>query len=248
MTLASPEPWRAQMDALRDLLSARVPTLVGIYLHGSAALGGFGPASDLDVLVVVEDDPGPDWDLIAREILALSEGERALELSVVRRRDAARPASPWLFLLHVSSGEHRWVLGGQGGDPDLLAHYAVVRAAGLPLLGPDPSVVVGAVDRDALLAYFLDELEWGVAEADQRYAVLNACRAIAYAEHGELLSKQAGGTWWIRTNGPTDLVASALDAQTAGADLGACSQDARVFVGAARASLRKALRQGTTGA
>lgn len=244
MTSVGPELWRAQLDALRDLLSIRVPRLVGIYLHGSAALGGFGPTSDLDVLVVVEDLRTPSRDQIAQEILAVSEGGRDLELSVVRRRDAARPASPWPFVLHVNSGEHRWALGGQGGDPDLLAHYAVVRAAGVPLLGPDPSSVVGAVDRDALLAYLVDELAWGVAEADQRYAVLNACRAVVYAEQGELLSKQAGGRWWIARNGPSDLVTGALDAQTAGADLGACSQDARDFVGAARANLLTALRQG----
>jgi hypothetical protein len=231
------EPWRAQADAICAVLIAQATTVVGVYLHGSAALGGFGPASDLDVLVVVRDDPDLDWEPVGDTLLRTAGGGRALELTVVRSRDAAAPAPPWPFLLHVNSGEHRHVVGGEGGDPDLIAHYAVVRAAGLALHGPDPSAVVGAIEREVLLGYLTEELEWGRAEADQRYAVLNACRAVAYGERGVLMSKIAGGRWWLEQFGPAPLVASALAAQTAGVDLGPCSPGARAFVEAAIARL-----------
>lgn len=239
MSRRTPEPWREQADALCELLVARLPTLVGVYLHGSAVLGGFTEASDLDMLVVAEDEPGPDVAPLAEEILRISDGRRPLELSVVRRGDAARPAPPWPFVLHVNSGEHRYVLGGPGDDPDLAAHYAVVRAAGLALVGPEAVSVVGVVDRDVLLDHLVDELEWGVRGADQRYAVLNACRAVAYAERRALLSKIAGGHRWLAHVGRSSVVDSALEAQRTGADLGRCSDEARNFIDEARARLRR---------
>lgn len=214
---------------VRDLLTARVSPLVGIYVHGSAALGGFGPASDLDVLAVADDETDVDWPEVGRALLRDSLHGRPLELSVVTRSAAARPTAPWPYLLHVNSGEDRYVIG-DGGDPDLISHYAVVRAAGVPLFGPDPASVVGAVGRGVLLRYLRDELEWGCAEADQRYAVLNACRAVAYGEDGVLLSKLAGGQWMLDRTGPDPLVITAMQSQRDGADQGPCTSSARAFV------------------
>ncbi|WP_154796397.1 nucleotidyltransferase domain-containing protein [Occultella kanbiaonis] len=238
MNASISQPWRAQAAVISDLLIAELTTVVGIYLHGSAALGGFGPTSDLDVLVVVRDEPEADWTSVGGALLSAAEGGRALELSVVRSSEAAAPSPPWPFVLHVNSGAHLCVLGGDGGGPDLIAHYAVVRAAGLPLYGPDPSAVVGGIEREILIGYLTGELEWGRDEADQRYAVLNACRAVAYADHGALLSKVDGGRWWLGRFGPAPLVTSALEAQAAGADLGPCSPSARAFVETAIARLR----------
>ncbi|WP_223406485.1 nucleotidyltransferase domain-containing protein [Occultella gossypii] len=151
MNVSISEPWHAQAVAISGLLTAELTTVVGIYLHGSAVLGGFGPTSDLDVLVVVRDEPDLDWDSVGSALLRAADGGRALELSVVRSSAAAAPAPPWPFVLHVNSGARRCVLGGDGGDPDLIAHYAVVRAAGLPLYGPGPSAVVGRIERDVLI-------------------------------------------------------------------------------------------------
>lgn len=235
----NPEPWREQAEALTHVLTLHVPALVGVYLHGSAALGGFGPSSDLDVLVVA--DAEADWAGVGDALLVASRGGRPLELSVVDARAAAEPAPPWPFLLHVNSGDGRCVLGGEGGDPDLIAHYAVVRAAGIRLDGAEPSSVIGAVDRAALLDHLIDELRWGRDEADQRYAVLNSCRAVAYAQEGTLSSKMAGGAWWLKRFGPTPLVTAALQAQRAGIDLGPCAPPARAFVEESIARLAGAL-------
>ncbi|MBZ2197067.1 aminoglycoside adenylyltransferase domain-containing protein [Occultella gossypii] len=67
--------------------------------------------------------------------------------------------------------------------------------------------------------------------------MLNACRAVAYADHGALLSKIDGGRWWLERFGPAPLVTSALAAQAAGVALGSCSPSARAFVEAAIARL-----------
>ena len=49
-----PTEIRPQIDeALAGLTSTIGDSLVGIYLHGSAVLGCFGPGSDIDLLLVL---------------------------------------------------------------------------------------------------------------------------------------------------------------------------------------------------
>jgi hypothetical protein len=88
----------------------------------------------------------------------------------------------------------------------------------------------GPVDRHRLLVYLAHELQWGLDHGDQRYAVLNACRAAAYAEIGLLLSKVSGGRWWVEHHGPDAPVEKALQAHLAGHDLGPGGVGTRRFV------------------
>jgi aminoglycoside adenylyltransferase-like protein/nucleotidyltransferase-like protein len=209
--------------------------VVGVYVHGSAALGGFGPASDLDVLVVADGEA--DWPGLGTQLLADCGGPRPLELSVVEASAARRPAPPWPYHLHVKSGESRFGLGAGRGDPDLIAHYAVARAAGVAVSGPQADSVFGTVPREHLVDYLRTELQWGVENADQRYAVLNTCRSVAYARSGLVLSKVDGGRWWLAELGEQSLVEEALAAQQEGRDLGRSTPEARAFVAEGLASL-----------
>jgi streptomycin 3"-adenylyltransferase len=90
-----------------------------------------------------------------------------------------------------------------------------------------------------LSTYLREELAWALAHADQRYAVLNACRAEAYAAEGLLLSKIGGGHWWATGHGPEPLVQEALTAQAAGRDLGSCRRPAREFIDRACCTLAR---------
>jgi streptomycin 3"-adenylyltransferase len=227
--------WTTQADSVARICLARIPSLVGVYVHGSAALGGFGPASDLDVLVIADSDA--DWPDVGAHLLTDRPHDRPLELSVVAASDASQPSPPWPYHLHVNSGESRFGLGAGRGDPDLIAHYAVTRAAGIPIYGPSAETVIGPIPRGELVDYLRGELQWGVDAADQRYAVLNACRAVAYAQSGQLLSKLDGGRWWLRQLGADPLVEEALTAQRDGRDLGRSSPEARSFVAAGIALL-----------
>jgi predicted nucleotidyltransferase len=54
-------------EALRELVEARYrldPRVVSVYLFGSFAWGMPAPGSDLDLLVIVDDDPRPARDRI----------------------------------------------------------------------------------------------------------------------------------------------------------------------------------------
>lgn len=213
----------AYASALTDVL-VRVPAaeVLAVYLHGSAALGGWrSQVSDVDLLVVLADnvDPMPAGALAdaAVSTLALCPGT-GLELSVVTRAGAAAPRQPWRFVVHIggsTEGEPAVVMGeGHAGDPDLLLHYAVCREVGWRLMGPPAVEVIGPVPRPAVLSALADELEWGLEHAPSPYAVLNACRALLYLQEGQLVAKVTGGRWALALGfGPSGGVRRALAAQ-----------------------------------
>jgi Domain of unknown function (DUF4111) len=217
-------PERYAQDAasvLADLLGSR---LVGVYLHGSAVLGGFDARrSDVDMLAVTE---GP---MTAAQQAATADAlsdrslpcpaRRGLELSVVTIEVTQHPTAEPAFELHLTTApaDTRVVDGRRpGGDPDLVLYFAVCRGAGR-LLGPGrPAGEVFAPVPDYMArAQMLRELRWGAENSPDEYAVLNACRAWRFAADGALLSKIGGGEWALGhvRGADRDLVEIALDRQ-----------------------------------
>jgi streptomycin 3"-adenylyltransferase len=224
--------------------------LVGSYIHGSAALGGWvATRSDVDVLVVVDDKLSAQTLFAVTQALvdgAADSPGTGLECSVVTAASAAEPAPPWPFLVHVQSAPEQPVRVVRGadlaGDPDLLMHYAVCREAGVAVSGPRPGTVFGAVPRTAVLAYLADELSWGLAHGSEAYAVLNACRALVYVAHGRLVSKVSGGSTALEYRlGPSDVITRALAEQLGLSPTAAVAADAAAFVRAAGHTLRAAV-------
>ena len=215
----------AYARALAGQLMAVPPdgVLQAAYLHGSAALGGWVPGrSDVDMLLVAAD--GVSSAAVKRMGEVLGEGAgrcpgRELECSVVTVAQARQPAPPWPFELHITAGPGtpgRIVRPGRRspGDPDLLMHYAVCRAAGWAVCGPAPQDLIGVVSRRAILGYLAGELGWGIGHAPEAYAVLNACRALIYLTDHQIVSKIAGGEAVLsRGSGPADIVRRALAQQ-----------------------------------
>ncbi|WP_235949612.1 nucleotidyltransferase domain-containing protein [Paenibacillus glycinis] len=128
---------------LREELSAG---LIGIYAHGSLAMGGFNPMrSDIDLLVVVrEPSERHTYRRIADKLLRLEEEQpvgAGIELSIVLEAYAAAFVHPTPFEFHYSA-HHRsrykeeadYVCGGTA-DPDLAAHFAVTYSRGVALWG-----------------------------------------------------------------------------------------------------------------
>jgi len=204
------------LRALAATLEKHRGDVIGVYLHGSSALGGWDPElSDVDVLAVVA-SPGD-----ARSQRELGEALAAvgpcpgagLEMSVITAETAASLAD-FSFVVHVNTtkGEKVVVPGaGHEGDPDLLLHCAVCREHGVAVIGPPPQRVFGPVERDRVLAAMRQELLWGLENASAAYAVLNACRAARYAEEGTLCSKVEGGRWYLRRHPDHPAVLAALD-------------------------------------
>ncbi|HSR86966.1 MAG TPA: aminoglycoside adenylyltransferase domain-containing protein [Streptosporangiaceae bacterium] len=248
-------PWPAAVarHIAGDLAEVAGGRLVAVYLHGSAVLGGWVPGrSDVDVLVVVSDEIGDaTLDSMAHAIVSARperppEDRHApkLESSIVAVAAARRPAPPWPFFRHVVTdpAEPARIVRPEGvgqGDRDLLMHYAVCRTAGYPAFGPPAREVVGPIARTDVLSYLADELSWGLANAPERYAVLNACRAALYLTDGIIVSKIGGGeAALVRRTGPADVVTRALAQQRRTQPDQPPADDAIAFVEATIAMLR----------
>ncbi|MBO0831568.1 MAG: DUF4111 domain-containing protein [Actinobacteria bacterium] len=217
------------------------------YLHGSAVLGGWiQRRSDVDMMFVAADRiGGSDVERISRALrtAALPCPGREMECSVVTVAQAAQPTPPWRFVLHVAVGfgPDRVVRPSSQspGDPDLLMHYAVCRAAGWPVYGPPAAELIGAIPRPVILGYLADELGWGIEHAPEAYAVLNACRAHIYATDQKIVSKLAGGEAAVRRGtGPAEVIERALAQQRGIEPLQRPTPDAVSFIRTVIATLR----------
>jgi streptomycin 3"-adenylyltransferase len=211
--------------------------LVGVYVHGSAALGGFRPErSDVDVLVVIAYAVPADRQAALGEALLAASYPCpgiGLELSVITAATAA-DVGDCRFEVHVASPDEVVVGAGHAGDADLILYAEVCRRSGLAASGPPAWSVFGAVPRSRLVTAMLVELEWGVSSASFEYAVLNACRALRFAADGSLHSKVAGGEWYLAAHPDASVVRAALACQRGGATDEPSHDDVVAFVAAAR--------------
>jgi streptomycin 3"-adenylyltransferase len=199
-------------DAVEAFRARLGEGLIGVYLHGSLAMGCFHrPRSDLDLLVVVRERLEPD----ERRVLALGICDLSdhrptpgdLELSVLRVSDTRRFTHPCPFELHYGGDWKGPIRRGEVDfaadrkDPDLAAHCTVTRARGVRLLGPPIPDVFGPVAPgdylDAVLYDFAGIVEGDGLAQNPVYGVLNVCRVLQLLAEGPatVASKEEGGHW-----------------------------------------------------
>jgi predicted nucleotidyltransferase len=210
-----PAPLRAQVERVVHELQAQLADhLIGVYLHGSLAMGCFNPSrSDLDLLVVTHDGmPAQTKRAIVELLLETSQAPAPIEISFSRRADLHPWRHPAPFDLHYSeswrdrymrdlaSGAWQTWDGGQGLDPDLAGHVMVTRRRGICLYG----AAIGDVFPEVPPQDYRDSIRIDVEQAldaiaeNPVYAVLNACRTCAYLREGLVFSKDEGGEWALR--------------------------------------------------
>lgn len=186
--------------------------LIGVYLHGSLAMGCFNPQkSDLDLILVVE-KPVSDAEKLKflQCLMLLNEEapEKGFELSIVKK-EVCRPfVYPTPFEFHYSNGHREavrsdmpgYIEGMQGVDKDLGAHFTIINRYGISLYGPPVEEIFAPVPkRDYFDSIWFDVQN---AEADildsPMYIVLNLCRVLGYVRDGLVLSKKTGGEWGVQ--------------------------------------------------
>jgi predicted nucleotidyltransferase len=188
------------VSGLRDVLDRE---LVGVYLHGSKALGDFNPReSDIDFLVATEDDL--DAETVERlAALHLRLGDLLdgsyLPRDVFRRFDPARVMHP-----HIESRGGRLLVDHHGGETVIYRY--VLRKCGVTLFGPPPHELIDPVDAEQLRASVRDLVaNWWVPMLDEasrfddatyrRYMVLTMCRVRFTLAEGDVVSKPAAARW-----------------------------------------------------
>jgi predicted nucleotidyltransferase len=203
---------QAFVHAIRELLAEN---LVGIYLHGSLAMGCFHPLrSDLDLLVLTRGGITLDVKRHLAELLLRHSGApQPIEISFLRQSDLHPWESPTPFDMHYSedwrqqtqeqlaSGAWRAWNDQRQKDADLAAHVTITRARGICLAGPPIAEVFPLVPREHHAASILGDVRDArdhIVETPVYYT-LNLCRVYAYLLEGRICSKDEGGVWAERT-------------------------------------------------
>ena len=221
---------RTQVQILCEQVQAALgQTLVGIYLHGSLALGGFNvELSDLDLLFVTRQSMAVET---KRQLMQLflqsSQAPCPLELSVLVFSDIHPFRHPLPFDLHYSeywrqqtqedivNGAWQHWNDETRADPDLAAHLTIARHRGLTLFGqPAADVLPFVPSQDYLSSLVGDYLDARVVRAQKPvYFILNACRIHAYRSQQLICSKDEEGVYGLQVL-PTSfhpLIQHALD-------------------------------------
>ena len=193
------------------LLKTLGENLIGIYLHGSLAFGCFHPLkSDIDVLAVVERPlTQPEKEKVIHSLLSIWHfaPEKGYEMSIVLEKVCRRFAYPTPYELHFSKA---WIGRFREDsksvcndfpktDPDLAAHFAVVKARGITLFGPPAPELFAEIPEEA----YLDSIYSDIADCRETvmeepvYTILNLCRVLSYLQDGKLRSKVEGGQWGV---------------------------------------------------
>ncbi|WP_058301526.1 aminoglycoside adenylyltransferase domain-containing protein [Gorillibacterium timonense] len=201
--------------------------LVGLYLHGSLAMGCFNPSrSDIDLLIVVKEPlPTLSAKQLSHKILSLrDEIENGIECSVILEAALLESVYPTPCEFHFSdyhreqyrANEH-YLIGGYE-DQDLASQITVAYHRGRTLYGRPLADLYPPIDSQHYLASILHDIE-GASDAimeNPLYLTLNLCRVLYFIREGKISSKKEGGIWGVENvpNPYRDLVQFYLNEYT----------------------------------
>lgn len=201
---------RRLISGLQHALSDNI---VGVYLHGSLAMGCFNPLrSDVDLLVAIREGMSSCAKLrLAHLLLGVSRKPYPLEVSFLAQADLTPCRFPTPFAFHYSEmwrqhfseqltsnrGEPDWGWEAQT-DPDLAAHITILHHRGVALLGAPIQAVFPPVPSEDYLAAIWEHDAKSIVHSIERspiYGVLNLCRVLWYVCDGTISSKEEAGIW-----------------------------------------------------
>jgi predicted nucleotidyltransferase len=193
-----------QIERVLDIVNNVLPGQVrGVYLFGSAVLGGLKPHSDLDVMVVSRRRTTPDErrDLI-RKLLDVTGKPRYLELTIVVESEIR----PWHYPPRMDFQYGDWwrdefesgnLEPWEEVNPDLAPLIRMVLSADTPLLGPQPGDIFDPIPRADFVRALFDDI--GVLlqdlESDTRNVVLTLARIWSGVATDEMRSKDGAADW-----------------------------------------------------
>jgi hypothetical protein len=174
--------------------------LVGVYTTGSLALGDFRPGrSDIDLMAVVEGAVSADrcLDLAARlDHRRLPCPAAGLEFVLYPRATVAIPTTRAGYLLNLNTGAE--LPQAASLDPSTLPGFwfvidrAITLQSGQAVRGPSPRALFRSPPREQLVSVVATAVQaqrsGDIDLLDN--VVLNACRALRFAEEGRWHSKR----------------------------------------------------------
>ena len=205
--------------------------LVGVYTTGSLALGGFTPGrSDIDLMAVVEGPERPEacLDLAARlDHRRLPCPASGLEFVLYPRAIVTTPSTEAGYLLNLNTGPELPPVTDLNSSSApafwFVLDRAVTAQSGEAVIGPPTQTLFRVPPAQQLLPVVLAAVEAQKQGSSDLLdnVVLNACRALRFAEDRRWYSKVAAGLRTAATPGPfTGLIHTALATHAQGRHAG----------------------------
>jgi predicted nucleotidyltransferase len=189
---------------------------VGMYLFGSLANGDFDKHSDIDVLVVTEENISGDGFSALRDLhkringldspWAIQIEASYIPRTALRRFDPANKLHPHMDrgggeTLHMMSHESDWIV-----------QRHILRERGIVITGASLKTLIDPVSPNDLRQAVVDVLPlWATPILDapsqinkrgyQSFFVLSLCRMLYTLNYGRILSKPAAAKWAMGTLG-----------------------------------------------
>jgi hypothetical protein len=230
-----------EVNALLAMLLAGVEAilgdaLVGLYLYGSTALGAFNANSDVDFVVVTENEIGGaalEGLMALHDRIAASGLPYATELegSYISGAALRRYSPPQIMHPHIDRGVGER-LSIQQHDSDWIVQRYVLREHGITVMGPHIQTLIDPISADDLRQAVLTLLDgWWKPMIDepallmrpgyQAYGVVSMCRMLYTLKQGGVISKKAAADWAQTTldTGWSALIQRALDGQAQADDV-----------------------------
>lgn len=190
---------------------------VGLYLVGSLAIGDFDGSSDVDLVVVTEEEQGDAAMAAFVEAYGALRRQgtwwaRRLDHSLWPRARLVTPSSPFHETGRNDLADRLlwWCNGDEpvrsDHDNTLVTRW-VLQERGVPVAGPDPSCFGLSVTPEALRTEIRTSLlGWRREDVyavggphhnrfHQAFFVLNQCRALQDLHEGRITSKREGVVW-----------------------------------------------------
>ena len=184
--------------------------LIGMYLFGSLANGGFDEHSDIDILFVTETIM-PDE--MFSKLYKIHECVSSIDSPWAIQLEVSYIPKNALRLFDPTNNKHPHIDRGPGEKLHIMQHEAdwivqryILRKRGITITGPDPKILIAPVSPADLrwavsdilhnwFRQFLDDPDRLKSRGYQSYTVLTLCRILYTYEHGEIVSKPAAMEW-----------------------------------------------------
>lgn len=203
-----PEIKLAIKEIIESLKNILQDNLVGVYLHGSLAMGCFNPEySDIDFLIVA----GNKLDFetkrnIIDSIIRISKSKKLpkkeVEFTIILKKYLDNFEYPTPFELHYSITHKEKYFNdplyicGDKKDQDLAAHMTIVYVRGICLYGKPINEIFKPIAEEYYLKSIFYDIE-DFCTDDPIYRILNLCRVFYYLKEKVVSSKDEAGVWTL---------------------------------------------------
>jgi predicted nucleotidyltransferase len=216
----NPTPFPEVNDILHELIKSVQSILashfIGMYLEGSLTSGDFDEDSDIDFVVVTDEDISGDLFSALQSLherIATIDSWCAIQLEgsyisryALRRYDPKHALYP---NIERGSGERLKMVSH---DEPWNIHRYILRERGIPLIGPALKTLIDPVSPNELRRAMYPTLHgWATQilnnpnEMDRRgyqsYTVLSLCRILYTLQLGDVVSKSKAASWAKETVG-----------------------------------------------